>query len=264
MGEARGGRLTGKVAVISGGSRGIGRAIAGRFVEEGARVVIGARNEESLRAAESELNRTQEACRGVEGDLSNAEAVEAVMSAAAEWGGVDILVNNVGGAPAGSFLSLTDQQFLAAWSLKFLAAVRLSRAAIPQMVKRGGGSIINITGVGGREPGPEAAVIGSTNGAIRALTKSLSREMAAHGIRVNAICPGNVRTERAIELIRQTAAARGVAPEAVEAEGLGTTPTGRLVEPSEIAAIALLLASGDVPSMTGAEIVVDGGRTHYM
>ncbi|HKV88109.1 MAG TPA: SDR family oxidoreductase [Candidatus Dormibacteraeota bacterium] len=264
MTGATGGRLAGKLAVVSGGSRGIGRAIATRFVQEGARVVIGARSAEPLRAAMAELNRSGEFCRGVGGDLSKAEAVEALAAAAAEWGGIDVLVNNVGGAPAGSFLKLTDEQFLASWSLKFLAGVRLSRAAIPHMTERGAGSIINITGAGGREPGPEAAVIASTNAAIRAVTKSLSREMAPRGIRVNAICPGNVRTERAVELARQTAASRGVTPEVVEAEGLRTTPTGRMVEPSEIAEIALMLAAGDVPSLTGAEIVVDGGRTHFM
>jgi NAD(P)-dependent dehydrogenase (short-subunit alcohol dehydrogenase family) len=132
------------------------------------------------------------------------------------------------------------------------------------MAQSGGGSIINITGGGGREPGPEAAVIGSTNAAIRALTKSLAREMAPSGIRVNAICPGNVRTERAVELARQTAAARGVSQEVVEAEGLATTPTRRMVEPAEIAELALALAGGDLPSLTGAEIVVDGGRSHYI
>ncbi len=264
MSDANAGRLAGKVAVVSGGSRGIGRALAARFVREGARVVIGARNPEALRGAVSELNATVEVCRGVEGDLSTPEAVDALVAAATEWGGIDILVNNVGGAPAGSFLTLTDEQFLAALSLKFLAGVRLSRAAVPQMAGKGGGSIINITGVGGREPGPGAAAIASTNGAIRALTKTLSRELAPQRIRVNAICPGNVRTERAVELARQTAVSRGVAPEVVEAEGLSTTPTGRLVEPSEIADIAVLLASDDMPSLTGAEIVVDGGRTHFM
>ena len=257
-------KLSGKVAVVTGGSRGIGRAIAARFVHEGARVVIGARTPKSLQEAITELNRPGEVCRGVQGDLSTLDAVSALIAAAREWGGIDVLVNNVGGAPAGSFLKLTDDQYLAAWSLKFLAGVRMARAAIPQMVERGGGSIINITGVGGREPGAEQAVIASTNGAIRALTKALAREMAPKGIRVNCIAPGTVRTERAMELDRQTAAARGVSPEAIEAEGLQMTPTGRVIEPSEIAEVAFLLASGALPSLTGTEIVVDGGRSHYM
>jgi NAD(P)-dependent dehydrogenase (short-subunit alcohol dehydrogenase family) len=258
------GILAGKVAVVSGGSRGIGRAIAGRFAEEGARVVIAARNEEALGRAVTEMNVSGQACRGVRADLSKAEDVARVVAAATEWGGIDILVNNVGAAPAGRFLVLTDEQFLDAWTLKLLAGIRLARAAIPQMIERGGGSIINITGLGGREPGPEAAALASTNGAIRGVTKSLAREMAGKGIRVNAICPGTVRTERAVELAKQTAAARGILIEAVEEEAMKAVPRGRYVEPSEIAEVALFLAGGAAPSLTGVEIVVDGGRSYYM
>jgi 3-oxoacyl-[acyl-carrier protein] reductase len=258
------GILAGKVAVISGGSRGIGRAIAGRFVEEGARVVIGSRNEETLHRAVTELNASGEVCRGVRADFSKAEDIAEVVAAATEWGGIDILVNNVGGAPAGRFLDLTDEQFVGAWTLKLLAGIRLARAAIPHMIERGGGSIINITGLAGREPGAEVATLASTNGAIRAVTKSLARELAGKGIRVNAICPGNVRTERAVELARQGAASRGVSIEAIQGEALKATPSGRYVEPSEIAEVALFLAGGAARSITGVEIVVDGGRSYSL
>ncbi|MDQ6876611.1 MAG: SDR family oxidoreductase [Candidatus Dormibacteraeota bacterium] len=262
MPEKGRGLLAGKLAVVSGGSRGIGRAIASRFVEEGARVVIGARDEESLHRAVAEMNLSGEACRGVRADLSKVEGVAAVVAAATAWGGIDILVNNVGRAPAGRFLDLTDEQFLDAWTLKLLGGIRLARAAIPQMIERGEGSIINITGLAGREPGPEAAALASTNAAIRGVTKSLAREMAGKGIRVNAICPGTVRTERAIELARQTASSRGVTVEAVEEELKRTVPSGRFTEPSEIAEVALFLAGGAAASITGVEIVVDGGRSH--
>ncbi|MGH7876779.1 MAG: SDR family oxidoreductase [Candidatus Dormibacteraceae bacterium] len=258
-------QLSGKLAVISGGSRGIGRAIAGRFAAEGARVVIGARDRGSLDRAVSELNGSgPEVCRGVPVDLSTAAGAATLIEAATAWGGIDILVNNVGGAPAGSFLDLTDEQFLGAWSLKLLAGIRLTRAAVPQMAGRGGGAIINVIGLGGREPGPESTAIGTTNAAIRALTKGLSRDLAGKGIRINAISPGGVRTERAVSLAKQTAAARGTSIEAVEAEAMSRVPTGRMVQPDEVAEIALLLASGRVPSMTGIEIVLDGGASHYM
>ena len=250
--------------MISGGSRGIGRAIAGRFVEEGARVVIAARGAESLERAVADLNASGEVAVGVKADLSTAEGVAALIDAAKEWGGVDILVNNVGRAPAGSVLTLTDEQFMEALTLKFLAGVRLSRAAVPYMIERGGGSIINITGLGGREPGPDGAALAATNGAIRGVTKSLARELAPKGIRVNAIAPGSVSTERAVELARQQAAARGVPVETVQAEALSATPSGRYVDPAEIAEVALLVAAGDVPSLTGTELVVDGGRSHSM
>ena len=231
---------------------------------EGARVVIAAREGESLGRAVGELNRGREACRGVQADLSTAEGVRSLVSAATDWGGVDILVNNVGGAPAGRFLDLTDEQFLGAWSLKLVAGIRLARAVIPQMVERGGGSIINIIGLGGREPGANATAVASTNAAIRAVTKGLARELAGQGIRVNAISPGRVRTERSITLARQTAAARGVPVDVVEEEAMKSIPSGRLVEPSEVAEVALFLASGAAPSLTGAEIVVDGGQSSYM
>jgi 3-oxoacyl-[acyl-carrier protein] reductase len=261
---AGGGELAGKLAVISGGSRGIGRAIADRFVAEGARVVIAARDQASLDEAVSALNRAEESCRAVRADLSTVEGVATVVEAASGWGGIDILVNNVGGAPIGNFLTLTDEQFLGAWSLKLLAGIRLTRAALPQMTERGGGSIINIIGVGGREPNSEATTIGTTNAAIRALTKGLSRDLASKGIRINAISPGRVRTERNISLTQQAADARGASFEEVEAEGLKAIPMQRLVEPSEVAEVALLLAGARVPSLTGAEIVLDGGQTHYI
>jgi NAD(P)-dependent dehydrogenase (short-subunit alcohol dehydrogenase family) len=261
---AAGGELAGKLAVISGGSRGIGRAIAERFVAEGARVVIGARDQASLDEAVGALNSRGEVCRGVRADLATAEGVNALVEVATGWGGIDILVNNVGGAPIGNFLTLTDEQFLGAWSLKLLAGIRLTRAAVPQMTERGGGSIINIIGVGGREPNAEATTIGTTNAAIRALTKGLSRDLAGKGIRINAITPGRVRTERNVTLTQQAADARGVPFEVIQGEGLASIPMKRLVEPSEVAEVALLLAGPRVPSLTGAEIVIDGGQTHYI
>ncbi len=257
--------LAGKVAVISGGSRGIGRAIADRLVAAGAKVVISARNQESLDSAVQALNEGGEQAVGVQGDMATAEATAALFQKAAEWGGgVDILVNNVGGAPAGKFLELTDEQLQGAWSLKLLAAIRLARLAIPSMTSRGGGAIINIIGLGGREPKPGMVAVATTNAAIRAFTKALSSELAPQGITINAISPARVRTERAVELSKQTAASRGVAVEVVEAEALKAIPTGRLIEPKEVAEVAFLLASGRVPSLTGAEIVVDGGTSNYM
>lgn len=227
-------------------------------------MVIAARDPASLNRTVAELNVAREACRGVPADLSTADGVAALVAGAATWGGMDILVNNVGSAPAGHFLDLTDAQFQAAWNLKLLAGIRLTRAAIPQMEARGGGSIINITGLGGREPGPESAAIASTNAAIRAITKTLARDLAGHGIRVNAICPDAVRTERRVELLQQTAVARGVPVEVLEKEARSGIPTGRLIEAAEIATLALFLAGPSVPSLTGTELVVDGGRSHQL
>lgn len=258
------GELNGKVAVVTGGSRGIGRAIALRFASEGAKVVIGARTVDSLRQTLEELRAAGGEARAVEADLASAEGTARLAAEANQLGGIDILVNNVGRAPGGTVSSLTDEQFLEALTLKFLAGIRLSRAAIPHMVERRWGAIVNITGLGGREPGPESAAIGATNAAIRAVTKSLARELAAKGIRVNAIAPGNVRTERAVDLARQAAEARGVPIETVEAEALVQAPSGRYVEPAEVAEVALFLATDRAASLTGAEIVVDGGRSHYM
>lgn len=257
--------LAGKVAVISGASRGIGRAIADRLAAAGAKVVIAARNQESLDSAIHDLNTHGEVAVGVRADMASAEGTKALFERAIDWaGGVDILVNNVGGAPAGKFLDLTDEQLIGSWSLKLLAAIRLTRLAIPSMTQRGGGAIINIIGLGGREPKPGMVAVATTNAAIRAFTKALSSELATQGITINAISPARVRTERAVELSRQTAVSRGVAIEVVEAEALKAIPTGRLIEPAEVAEVAYLLASGRVPSLTGAEIVVDGGTSNYM
>lgn len=265
VGEAAGDVLRGRVAVISGGSRGIGRAIANRYVAAGAQVVIAARQKAALATAVAELNAGGERCLGVEADVADARAIGEVVEAALAWaGGVDILVNNAGGAPAGRLLDLSDEQFLSAWGLKLLGAIRLMRLLIPVMRERGGGAIINVIGLGGREPKPESIAIATTNAAIRALVKGTAPELATYGITINAISPTRVRTERAVTLTRQVAESRGVPFEEVEAEVLKTIPTGRLVEPAEIAEIALLLASGLVPSLTGSEIVVDGGASHAL
>lgn len=258
--------LQDKVAIVTGSSRGIGRAISSRFAQAGARVVVAARASADLDKCVAEINQLSPgSCLGVAADLSLADDCSAVVASALEWAGtVDVLVNNVGSAPAGRLVDLSDDQFLAAWSLKLLASIRLLRLLIPVFEKNKRGRIINIIGAGGREPRPETIAVATTNAAIRALVKGLAPELASAGVTINAISPARVRTDRAIRLAEQTAASRGVPVEEVEREALQAIPTGRLVEPAEIAELALLLASDQVPSMTGAEIVIDGGTTRYM
>jgi NAD(P)-dependent dehydrogenase (short-subunit alcohol dehydrogenase family) len=253
--------LTDQVAVISGGSRGIGYAIAHRFSCEGARVVIGARAGTRLKSAAARLNKAGPGALAVAGDLSTSRGCANLISRAVHWaGGIDILVNNVGSAPVGDFLSITDEQFLDAWRLKLLGAIRLIRGVIPSMKERGRGRIVNIIGPAGREPTGDALASGTTNAAMRALTRALAAELARQGIALNAISAGPVLTDRLRRIYRRRALSEGHS--AIQGlEGLRAgMPTGRFIEPDEVAEVALLLATGKTPSLIGAEILLDGGK----
>ena len=259
----------GKVVMISGGSRGIGRATARAFARAGASVAIAARTADDVARTVAELHDLAAQAGaggravGVAVDLAERAGVDQfVEQALATFGGVDVLVNNAGAAQSAPFLELTDEQLLSAWTLKLLGAIRLTRALVPVMEQRGGGAIVNIGGMAGREPAPDAVAVGTTNAAMRAFTKAISHDLARRGIRINLIMPGPVRTDRFARRVQEQAAARGLPIDAVLAEQQAEIPIGRFTEPEEVAELALLLASGRLPTLTGAEIVLDGGRSH--
>jgi len=257
--------LVGKTAIVTGGSAGIGLAIAKALYGEGVNVAIASRSQERLDRAIHELqalpnqgNRTI----AIQADLTQAEAIEQVVyTTRSTFGTIDILINNAGSAGYGSFLELDERVFLDAWNLKLLGYIRLVKAVVPGLIEQRDGRIINIVGSAGRTPPPRSLAGGSTNAALLNFTRGIASELAQHNIRINAISPGATATERFEHSTEQTAIARGISPEAVKAQTLAAIPLGRVVEPQEIANLALFLVSDLAASITGTEILVDGGRT---
>jgi len=257
--------LSGKTAIVSGASAGIGFASAKALFSEGANVVIVARTQ--LDKAATSMGQGADGERenkitAVPADLTKADSAEQVVQTAIDhFGKIDILVNCAGAARAGAFLELSDQDFLDAWSLKLLGYIRMVRGVAPHMIQRRDGRIVNIIGAAGRTP-PATFLAGSTaNAALINFTRGISKELAQHNIRINAISPGPTETERAARLAKQTAQARDMSVEDVLAESARSMPLGRMIKPAEIAALVLFLVSDLAAGITGTEILIDGGQT---
>ena len=188
--------LQGKVAIVTGASRGIGRAIALRLAQEGATLVLAARTADDLSKVAAEIKSHGGAATLLATDLRNTDAPEALAKAAMDThGAIDIVVNNAGATKRGNFFALTDADFQDGFALKFFAAVRLTRAAWPHLKARRG-SLLSIIGIGGRTPGAEFTIGGSVNGACLSFMKALSDIGIRDGVQVNAINPGRIRTDR--------------------------------------------------------------------
>jgi NAD(P)-dependent dehydrogenase (short-subunit alcohol dehydrogenase family) len=255
--------LTDKVAIVTGGSAGIGRATALALVKEGAKVAIAARNEQRLQQTLAELQAAGGEGITIVADLTKIEDVQNVVTQTiARLGRIDILVNNAGSAMGGPFLDIPDQQWFDGMQLKFFGYVRMARAVIPYMQQAGSGRIINIIGGAGKEPDPGFLTGAATNAALRNFTKGLALELKEHNILVNAISPGSTRTQRMVRLMEQRAQRLGVSLGEVEKTTTKNFVGGHVTEPEEIAAVVLFLASKQVVTLTGTEIDVNGGTSH--
>ncbi len=245
--------LDGKVAIITGGSEGLGRAAAQRLAAEGARVAICARRPDVLERAAEGIRKAggQVLARPV--DVSKADQIETfVGEVLSEWGGVDILLNNAGTSAAASFEAVDDAAWLHDFELKFFAAVRLCRLCIPHMKKRGGGRIINVTNLGAKTPAARGLPTSVSRAAGINLTKSLANEYAADKILVNTICIGLVksaqwerRAKGDLDAFYQDVAKR--------------VPLGRVGEAEEFGDLVAFLASERAAFITGTAINFDGG-----
>jgi NAD(P)-dependent dehydrogenase (short-subunit alcohol dehydrogenase family) len=258
--------LTGRVAVVTGASKGIGLAIVRSLLDEGARVVA------TSRRPTPELEELAGELVHVPADLMDPGAPAEVIARAVErFGGLDILVNNAGGPAPGSpiphdgFLTRGDADWRAIFELNLFSAVRACRAAIPLLLERGGGAIVNVSSAVGRQPQLFNLDYAAAKAAMSNLTKALSEEFGAHGVRVNGVSPGPVRTAWwtdpggvADVFAAQAGTDRESAMATLAPEMMQLT-TGRLVEPREIADAVVFLASPRSASTTGAEFVVDGG-----
>lgn len=260
------GKFNKKNAVITGGSAGIGLACAKALVSEGANVLIVGRDQERLEKAVCELRdlaKEHQQVLSVSEDLSKPHSAEKIiMNAMEHFNSVDILINNAGSARAGSFWELTDQDFIDAWNLKLLGYIRMVRAAGAVMIKQRSGRILNIIGTGGKNPSATFLPGGTANAALLNFTKGISKELAQFGIRINAISPAITATERAVQLAGQRAKAKGISTEEQMELEQSSIPLGSMIQPEEIAQMAILLVSDVIPSITGSEIIIDAGMTN--
>jgi 3-oxoacyl-[acyl-carrier protein] reductase len=250
--------LSGKVAIVTGGSQGIGKATAMRLAAEGASVVIAARGRELLDRVAAEIRAGGGRVALVQADVSRAEdCARLVEEAVKAFGRLDILVNNAGTSATGGFESASDDIWQADFELKLFAAIRLARLAIPHMRQQGGGRIVNITNIGAKQPRAKSVPTTVTRAAGLALTKALSKEFAPQQILVNTICIGLVRAGQH----ERTAARAGIELEQFYADQGRDVPLGRVGRAEEVANAIAFLVSGAASYITGSSINLDGGAS---
>lgn len=260
-------KLQGKTAVVTGASQGIGREIARALHREGVALLVTSRKASSLRVAVEYIGGGAASGRAapihaVEADLALLAEVERVAQEAIErLGHIDFLINNAARAHTGGFFEMTDAELEEAIQVKGLGYVRLVRALAPHMMERRTGAIVNIAGTTSRTPTADFVAGSMVNAALVNFTRGISRELARHNVRINVISPGWTLTERQLRSFELQAAARGATVEEVMAREARAIPLNRLVTMQEVATLTLLLLSGQLPSLTGEEILLDGGAT---
>ncbi|MGP0072435.1 MAG: SDR family NAD(P)-dependent oxidoreductase [Bryobacteraceae bacterium] len=254
-------RLSAKTAIVTGASRGIGRSIAVRLAGEGAQVVLCARDLNLMEHAVKEIEAAGGRAAALAVDLREMDAAQrAVDFALAKYGQIDVVVNDAGATKRGDFLELSDEDWADGFALKFFGAMRLTRAAWPHLKARAG-SVLNISGIGGRMPGPLFAIGGSVNAALLSLTKALADIGIRDGVQVNAVNPGSIRTERYRRMLEATAKHQGVDVGTAERNMIASARTTRIGEPEDIAALVAFVVSAEGRFLQGSLIDMDGGAT---
>ncbi len=254
--------IDGKVAFVTGASKGIGRETARVLAEEGCRVAITAREPERLEQTARELSEaTGGEVVGFAGDMSQTEDVERCVQAAVDrLGEVDILVTCAGSSPGGLMEELTEEEWLGSLNLKFLGYVRTCRAVIPRMRQNGGGSVVLVVGNDGLKPSYWEMTAGAANAADINFASSLAEQYGPQGIRVNTVNPGPVDTDRWDGLEKAFARDKGVDQERAHQLAVQSIPLGRICTPQEVADLVAFVASERASFLNGAHIPVDGGQ----
>ncbi|MGQ0642280.1 MAG: SDR family NAD(P)-dependent oxidoreductase [Gemmatimonadaceae bacterium] len=244
--------LAGRTVLITGATRGIGRAIARAFAAAGARVLINSRKSDAVERTVAELRAEGGAVEALPGNVSRADELDAVISAAlTRYDGPDILVNNAAANPVfGPFTDVSPEAFDKIIAVNLKAPFELTRRLAQPMIERKRGAIINISSIGGLAPESGLGIYSVSKAAIISLTKVMAIELGRHGIRANAICPGFIKTDFSAALWKN---------EAVVSDVLAHTPLARVGEPNDVAHTALYLASDEAKFCTGGVFVVDGG-----
>jgi 3-oxoacyl-[acyl-carrier protein] reductase len=254
-------QLNGKVAVITGASRGIGAAIASELSSQGARLVLAARSADLLEKLASSLSTE---CLVYPVDLREEQAPAGLIRAAQDrFGQLDMLVNNAGATKRGDFLTLSDDDWMDGFALKFFGAMRCCRSAWPLLVASQG-SIVNIVGIGGRTGSAEFSIGGSVNAALLNLTKSLADRGVKEGVRVNAINPGSIATERLQTRIKSFAGEHHLNQDEAAREMAKSMGIARFGTPAEIASAVAFLVSPLNSYIHGAILDIDGGQTRTL
>jgi 3-oxoacyl-[acyl-carrier protein] reductase len=253
--------LKDRAAIVTGASQGIGKAIALSLSQEGAKVTICARNKDALTKTAKEIEaQTNSEVLPVKADVTKHEEVEALISAAySRFKRVDILVNNSGGPPSTAFEETSDQHWHDTYNLLFMSIVHACRAVIPHMRKAQWGRIINMTSFVAKQPAEKLILSNAIRAGIFGLSKSLSNELAPHGILVNAVCPGWTLTKRVENLAKSRAETQNETPEKIIRRWESQIPLRRMAQPHEIADLVVFLASDRASYVTGTVIQVDGG-----
>lgn len=255
--------LTGKRALVTAASRGLGFATALGLAREGTALVICSRDEARINdAAQKIRSETGTRVEALVADVSSSdEAARLVGHAVSALGGLDIVVHNAGGPPAGEFLSLTDAQWQKAFDQNLMSLVRLVNAAVPELKKAGGGRILTIASSSIKQPIPGLVLSNALRTGVYGLVKTLAKELGPAGILLNVVAPGRIQTERIEELDTAMASRRGVDLTQVKKESVAAIPLGRLGTPEEFANLLVFLASDAGRYISGQAIIVDGGAT---
>jgi len=248
--------LKGKVAVVTGGTEGIGKATAIRLAKEGAKVAICGRSQDKLDKAAAEIMKAGGEALAVVADVSRAAAIEKLMAAViARFGRIDILVNNAGTSIRGNFLEVDDKKWNEDLELKLFGAIRCSRIALPHMKKQGGGRIINITTSGAKQPGAGSMPTTVSRAAGLALTKALSKEFAADNILVNTVCIGKIKSGQHERRYTK----EGISADEYYGRLVKDIPLKRVGEAEEVANVIAFFASDAASYVTGCSLNLDGG-----
>ena len=253
--------LEGKAALVTGGSKGIGKAIAYALAGEGCSVAICARGEADLQAAAAEVSdATGSRVIPVRADMTDPDdIVNLVREAVSGLSRLDILVNNAVNSTSDRASTIPDDVILNHITTKVMGYIRCARESVPHMIEAGGGRIINIGGMAARSSSPTNPGSGVTNSAMSNYSKALSDDVAADGILVNCIHPGSTRTERYMGLVAERAARSNATSQDVLAQSVREIPIGRMIEPEDIANLTAFLCSDLASAITGQTIAVDGG-----
>jgi 3-oxoacyl-[acyl-carrier protein] reductase len=253
--------LKGKQALVTGASRGLGFAVASALAKEGCKVAINSRDEKKIAAAADNISwATGAQVNGLAGDVTAEGVPERLVAACVKaLGGLDILVTNAGGPPAGSFESFDEAAWQKAVDLSLMSHVRLIRAALPHLRQSKAASVLTVTSYSVKQPIPNLVLSNSIRAATVGLTKSLALEMGKDGIRFNSILPGWTETERVTELMTFRAKQNGTSVEEETARQSEDSPLGRMGKPEEFANAAIFLVSPAASYITGVMLTVDGG-----
>lgn len=253
--------LQGKVALVAGGSQGLGKAVAMEMIREGAKVAICALDDPQLPGAVEEIKAaTGGDIIGIPADLTDADQARNFIRQSLEhYGTVDVLVNNAGGPPNKTFLEIDDELWDFGFRLNLMSTIRMTREVVPIMMEKRWGRIINMTSISVKQPIDGLILSNTVRSGVVGLAKTLSNELASYNITVNNVCPGYTMTDRVRNLAIDVAQKEGTEPEAIIKRWESTIPMGRLGSPEDFAALVTFIASERAGYITGASIQIDGG-----